>query len=288
MKNFKTFLISCLLLFVSFSTHAQTPSYWSLALVGDAGVTGSAIQNLRKSIAQQKVNQVVLLGDNLYSKSQDYPLVWDPWKQLGFNFFAVAIGNHGKEYKKEIAYFGMPAEFYTLTNNGVRFIVLNSDNVKKDKEQALFLDTTLNQATEKQIYLIYHHASVTVSDNHSWPEKAPFQNLVRPLIAKYHQKITALLNGHDHVASLLDVSGIPLIVSGATWETLPPKVINGNDGLFQVKTLWNYPGGSYWVRMNFANDGTRTCAQFIRVDRPEISLNVQLYPRGQRGVTNCN
>jgi len=283
----KKIIILSLVFSVLITTPLAQSAPWSVALVGDAGVRGQVIQNLRESIVQQKVNQVILLGDNLYKANETYPTVWNPWKQMGFNFFAVAIGNHNKGYPAEMKYFGLPSEFYTVVQNGVRFIVLNSDNVKTAREQALFLESTLQKATEKQIYLVYHHPSVTVTDFHNWEEKAPLQNLVRAILIKHKSKITALLNGHDHVASLLDVSGIPLIVSGASFEQRKPKVINANDGMFFVKTLWNYKGGFYWVRMDFDGQGQRTCAQFIRVDRPEISISVQLYPKPIRPVADC-
>lgn len=289
MKNLKNIFLLLFVFQLSAVSLAQTPNFWSLAVFGDAGVTTPPVQALRNSLISQQVNSLFLLGDNLYNtKTQSYSQVWSPWKTSGFNFFAVAIGNHNKSYNEELAFFAMPNEYYSFTENNVRFIILNSDNVRTAKEQAYFLEQTLLQAKEKQIYLAYHHPSVTLTDDHNWPERADFQKLVRPLIAKYQQKITAIFNGHDHIASLVEINGIPLIVSGATHESNRPKVINTNDGLFQIRTLWNYPGGYYWVRLNLATAGTKTCAQFIRVDRPEISLNVQLYPKTNGRVTNCN
>ena len=289
MKNLKNILLFIFVFQLGSFSYAQNSEFWSLAIFGDAGVMTAPVQALRNSIASQKVNEVFLLGDNLYNKkTETYPMVWSPWKSAGFHFFAVAIGNHNKSHNEEVAFFGMPAEFYSFVQKGVRFIILNSDNERSARQQASFLDQTLQQATEKQIYLAYHHPSVTLSDNHNWPERVEFQKLVRPLIVKYQNKITAIFNGHDHIASLVEVNGIPLIVSGATHEYGRPKVINTNDGLFQIRTLWNYSGGYYWVRLNLATAGTKTCAQFIRFDRPEVSLNVQLYPKTAGRVSNCN
>ncbi len=280
-------LLIAFLLQIGLASTALSQNFWSLALVGDAGVTKPEIQSLRSSILQQNVNQIVLLGDNIYDKSQTYPTIWNPWMTAGFNFLAVAIGNHNKGYQNEIAYFGMPAEAYSFVKNQIRFVVLNSDNVRTAREQASFLEKILSQSVEKQLYLIYHHPSVTVSDMHEWPERAGFQNLIRPLLIKYKQRITSVFNGHDHLATLIEINGLPVIVTGASYENRRARVLNYNDGLFQIKTLWNYSGGYYWVRLNFATDGSRTCAQFIRVDRPEISLNVQLYPKAARGLVSC-
>ena len=109
----------------------------------------------------------------------------------------------------------MPAEFYSrVLNDTARFIVLNSDNSANVKEQAAFLDKELQAA--QMIFVVFHHPSLTVAHNgHIWTEKKAFQQAVRPIFAKYRAKITALIVGHDHLASLHHFDDLPVVLSAA-------------------------------------------------------------------------
>src|SRR3989338_7515494 len=86
-------------------------SQMEFAIIGDAGARTEGSKLVRESIHNQKVNQLILPGDNLYHLT--YKEVWDPWISIGMQFAMVAIGNHTTGYEAEKKFFAMPEEFYT-------------------------------------------------------------------------------------------------------------------------------------------------------------------------------
>ncbi len=117
-----------LLLFVTLNVFASP-----LAIMGDAGEAGADLNALKRSVMREGISSIIMPGDNLYSGT--YASVWNDWKKSGLNFDIVAIGNHNDGYENEIAYFNMPAEYYSVKKDGARFIVLNSDNEENVAEQ---------------------------------------------------------------------------------------------------------------------------------------------------------
>ena len=158
---FKSILILFVFLTqVAFATTINN-DYFRMAVMGDAGLTGPDLDNLRSSIASEKINSLILPGDNLYFGR--YNWTWDQWKQQGFNFDVVAIGNHHGGYDKEISYFKMPGEYFAVVKNKARFLVLNSDNQDNVDQQISWLRNELANATEKLIFLVFHHHHISRS-----------------------------------------------------------------------------------------------------------------------------
>jgi len=227
---------------------SETPPF---ALIGDAGKWNDSAKSVRDSIRDEGVRHLVLPGDNLYEKKDGYAGVWDHWSRHDLLFSVVAIGNHHGGYPAEARFFGMPGEYYSRDVGHARFLVLNSDNVTTAQEQSGWLDRMLGEPWEGERFVVFHHPPVTLSDKHPWSEREAFHLAVLPVILSHRDRITALLVGHDHIASLHTVDGIPLVVSGAVMEMRDGERsdYDRDDGI-SVRTLWMYRKDPHWIRMD--------------------------------------
>ncbi len=263
-----------------FSQHSE------FAIIGDGGAITQASAMVRQSIHRANVQQLILPGDNLYDhKKTTYEKVWEPWTSLGMRFSMVAIGNHRDNYTKEMKFFSMPEEFYTYKIGTARFIVLNSDNEDRAMEQAEFLDKKLQETRSSYVFLIYHHPSYTVSTFHEWTEKKKFQLAIRPIIWKYRHKITAILVGHDHLASLIHFNDLPVILSGAVQEVRTDKMVAYTDTIDShngvvVQSSWYFDHEPYWAKLSVPDENARkdspAFVQFIRAQDSYIACTAQL------------
>jgi hypothetical protein len=257
----------------------------TFGVIADAGRRVPSTDRVRESMLFDQVQNLVLPGDNLYDEEHSYPAVWDAWAAAGFRFDIVALGNHHNGgYEPEMNFFAMPAEFYSRVSNGARFISLNSDNMKNVAQQADFLERSLSQATERAVFVVIHHPPYTVSTRHGWEERREFQLAVRPRIQKYKRKITAVLAGHDHIASLIMLDDLPMLVSGAAFEqfNVAPVSYKGDDGT-QVSTRWLYRGGAHWLRLDVDSVSGETWANFVNAD-----AKVETDPKAQLERVGCS
>lgn len=267
---------------------AAAPSVFGV--FGDAGVRTPDTDRVRRSLKKDEVTQLILAGDNLYDLDQSYDEVWGGWRNEGFTFPVVALGNHLRSYEEETRYFGLPGEFYSRRIPGARFIVLNSDNERNVPQQLDFLDRELEAAAGPGngfVFLVFHHPTFSVSERHGWKEKEAFQLGVRAALRKHSSKITAVIVGHDHIASLLDVDGIPLIVSGATFEQLPSAPRAYVDSGFRVETKWLYRGGSHWMRLDVDPAKDQAWINFVRADTGDVSCSAKISARPMKLNDNC-
>lgn len=273
-----------LLLTILWTLNLQAESF---ALVGDAGMVHKDSARVRDSIVKTGTKNVILLGDNNYDPKSSYEKIWDSWKHAGLNFKMVAIGNHSLSYAAELKYFGFEKEYYSLVDQKARFIVLNSDNDSSAKEQAAFLETELEKSKEKLVFLIFHHPPVSLTKRHPWQEKQAFHTPVRALINKYKTKISAILVGHDHVASLAEINEVPIVVSGATFDQGNPENTNTSDGLFNIKTHWTYRKDPHWAKLetNSANGSAKV--DFIHAKSGVAVCSAQIFPRPISLKENC-
>ena len=256
------------------------------AITADAGKTNANSVSTRASIKRAGVLDLILPGDNLYEST--YSEVWSPWTADGFRFSVTAIGNHGRSYAEEMQFFGMPSEFYAKQFEGiVRFIVLNSDNESTSSQQAAFLQNQLENATERFVFLVYHHPSYTLSHRHNWEEKRTFQLAIRPILANYRDKITAILVGHDHLALLAQFGDIPVIVSGAIWETRDDSPINNTQQGVAITTQWFYDRHPYWAKLSVPDHGNSTVVQYIRSSDDEVRCSASIVT-GQSATLSDN
>lgn len=252
---------------------------YTFAVLGDAGNWDKHTKEVRKSIRNSAdIHRLILPGDNLYELSKSYADVWSNW--AGFSFSAVAIGNHTLGYKEEAAFFRLPGEYYTrVWGEDLLLIVLNSDNEKNVEAQMAWLDETLKTASQQFIALVYHHPSYTVTSHHGWKEKERFQTTLRTILKRYSDKISLLINGHDHISTLVELDGrIPMLVSGASFESRPAEPVNykAEDGT-SVKTSWLYEDGSHWTRLDFNTEEGDIWMNFVnaKLDRVECSIRAK-------------
>jgi predicted phosphodiesterase len=269
------------LFFVCFEAFSST-----YAVIGDAGHWTDDARRVRSSLLKSKATTLILPGDNLYDTRLEYQQVWSHWTKLGFTFPVVALGNHNRSYVEEMEYFKMPAEFFATVIDETRFIVLNSDNTLTVREQASFLRTQLAAAKEKFVFLVYHHPPVTI--RHNWREKEAFHVLTRPIILEFEKKITAILVGHDHLASLVEMNGIPVVVSGAVFESFLTPARNYTDQGLTVSTKWVSRGGFYWTRMDVDHAREEVWINFVRSDVEEVSCSARISPRPFLLRNNCS
>lgn len=284
MFKFNLSLLALFFVLIAHSVH--TSAVTSFGLIGDGGAARPEITSLRDSMKFKGINQVLLLGDNLYDLKSTYEEVWNPWIKMGFRFPAVAIGNHNKGYQQEISFFRIPGEFYSYVIGQARFIVLNSDDESTGLKQAQFLEQTIVAAKEPQIFILVHHPYVTISDHHHWEERKGFQSPFRGVLKKYSQRLTAVFSGHDHLATAIDINGLPLLIDGTAFETFQGKNLNyrDRDG-FMVRSLWTYHGGFYWMKLTLAD--TESWVEYIRTDSSETSCSIRIFPRPYKVGTNC-
>lgn len=263
----KIMIISLLLL--SFPGFAQN----EFAIIGDAGRINKNSQMVMNSILFHGVNRLVMPGDNLYSST--YQKVWKSWQDHQFEFSVVAIGNHNAGYSTEINYFQMPGEFYKKSLGYADFLVLNSDNTKNISAQMEWLDKELQSTSSKNIFLVYHHPSYTISQAHTWTEKKAFQLELLKRLKKYRSKITALIVGHDHLASLIHFGDLPVILSGAVQEVRKDSPVNYVSNGTLIKTAWYFDHSPHWARLEVSSTGA--LVHFVKAQNNQVVCTVQLY-----------
>lgn len=266
MLKFSKFLIGIIFFwcFQSVATRVPNTDWNTLAVIGDAGIVKPSTQALRDLLYKNNLKQLVVLGDNMYNPFDTYENVWDSWKKLGLEFTVLTIGNHNSGYAKEVKYFNLPAENYYKEIGGALFIVLNSDNKSTGAAQIQWLDSVLGQSNYKMNFLVYHHPSVTLTDNHHWDERIEFQTGMRKILKKYPNKITAVMNGHDHAAGFFMVDNVPLIVNGASFEEKRFNDPLVKDFQFNVIKGWSSKGGLWWSKLDFNTTTNEAWIHYLR------------------------
>lgn len=278
MKRSSLFFATLLFSLLTFSSELK------FAVVGDAGLWNSNSQSLLASIVKFETKKMVMPGDNIYSGT--YEKAWTPWKNAGITFDVVAIGNHHLGYANEVKYFGMPGEYYAKSylNGEVLFLVLNSDNTKTVNEQMTWFESQLKSATAKQVYVVYHHPSLTIGE-HKWTEKKAFQIKIRSLFKTYRSKITAVIVGHDHVAALINFDNLPVIVSGSAQSPDKGSPVNNVQEGIQVKSQIYLSAQPYWVQQ-ITSGGNSAEFNFIRAKDNKV-LCKAVIQTGMRETHSC-
>ena len=241
-------------------------SAWSsqwMAIMGDAGLVGPELSALSDSITTEGITSLILPGDNLYVGT--YKGTWNQWKRSGFKFDVVAIGNHNGGYQKEINYFAMPGEYYSVEKNGARFLVLNSDNTQNVEQQFAWLEQEINQVKESLVFLVYHHPTFNSGTGHNWRVKENFQLHMRTFLKNHKKKITALLLGHEHISSFLSFGDIPAVVVGASCDTDKSSPVSYVEEGFEVNTRFLAPRTHHWAALEILDGAKEANIHFIRI-----------------------
>lgn len=195
--------------------------------------------------------------ESIDTKSSRFDVAaWRPWLDEGFQFPVVAIGNHNSGYRKEIQFFGLPGETYSYVIDGrARLIVLNSDNKKTVKQQMRFLEEELMASREAMNFIVYHHPTYTMTKDHTWTERREFQIAIRPLLKKYRSKLTAVILGHDHIATIGHYDDLPYLLSGAGQNMRKGYVRDDFQDGTHVRTEWVVGGFPVWMRLELESAG---------------------------------
>jgi hypothetical protein len=269
------------------TTSAEVFEY---GIVGDAGRLNARVHSVRTSLLKAQITHLIMPGDNLYDAEKSYDEVWAPWRNDGFAFDLVCIGNHTKTYADEIQYFQMPGEYFAKqVSANVKFLVLNSDNEKTAQEQAAWFERELLASNEKFLFVMFHHPSYTLNWLHWSSEKLEFQNLIRPLLIKYRQKLTALIVGHDHIATYSEFGGLPVILSGATHDVRWGWAMDYNHRGLPIRTKWYFDFQPYWVRLTIDDTADYAKVEYLRAKDNKVRFAADLVPGlGRRTDSDCS
>lgn len=282
MARFSLQLVVFLFVFFGFLAHAEKHQF---AILGDAGEFNKHNKRVFHSILQTDIRRLILLGDQLYNLKKTYPQVWDVWKTAGFEFEVVALGNHHSTYADEMAYFEMPGEYFAKSiSPDIKFLVLNSDNEETVEEQLKWFEQELITAQEKFVFVMFHHPNLTMHRTHKWKEKEEFQTGVRALFQQYRSKLTAVMVGHDHIASMMEFGDLPVILTGATQDIrfgFPPE---GTQAGIHITNHWYFDFHSYWVRLTVDDQASSAQVEFVRAKDSKVMYTTELTP-GQRLTT---
>jgi predicted phosphodiesterase len=253
------------------------------AVVGDAGDATKVVDKLRESVKKEKAFTLVMPGDNLYRGS--YAGVWDVWKKDGFAFESIAIGNHNGGYSKEIKYFGIPGEYYSVVKNGARFIVLNSNNTNNVDAQFKWLETEIAKSNESFVFLVYHHPTYTVSQSHKWSEKKQFQLKMRDFLKNHRDKITALLLGHDHMSEFALFGELPAVIAGSGREVRKERAVSYSENGLNIETKYLAPETQHWALLETDSSNGTATIHFIRV-KDQTRVCTAIFKDGKMTLRN--
>ncbi|WP_409478140.1 metallophosphoesterase family protein [Pseudobdellovibrio sp. HCB154] len=259
-------------------------------IIGDAGRWNSNAQMLLASMAEFNVKKLIMPGDNLYEGT--YEQQWGEWKNAGFSFDVIALGNHNETYQAEIKFFQMPGEYFSKTYafGEIQYLVLNSDNTSNVTKQMTWLKAQLKASTAKQIYLVYHHPTYKVGRYIPTEQKKNFQLKIRPLLKTYRHKITALIVGHEHITSLMHFDTLPVVISGCTQSPRDEVPLNNIQSGVRVRTAIHLDSEPFWVMQVTPQDITATDASeflFIRGRDSKVMCRATI-KTGQSATYRCD
>ena len=278
----KLSLLNCLLFF-SLTINAET-----FGVIGDAGYWNIHSKSVRDSMIKSDVKSLIMPGDNLYNTSLDYIDVWSPWLRKGFKFSVVSLGNHYSSIQEELDFFQMPNNYFYKDIGNVRFIILDSETLTKLDDQRNFLNEALASSDKNFNVVVYHHPMATISYRHGWKEREAFHLKISPVLKKWSAKINLIINGHDHIASLFTYDELPVLVSGAVFETRPaPAFSYQRDSGEFVHTSWVNSEGFYWIRLDFDVESNWIWINFVRTDKEEVSCSILLKDKNIYRKRNC-
>jgi 3',5'-cyclic AMP phosphodiesterase CpdA len=145
----------------------------------------------------------------------------------------LALGNHDVHGSGDVARtraclevahrsptWRMPARHYTVDMGRARFIVIDSNLVKRDyggfslDDEVAFVAQAAAACAEKVCFLVGHHPPVTAG-NHADDATPAYVARLERLLAAGGGRIRAYLAGHDHdLQHLSSAAGLDVLVSG--------------------------------------------------------------------------
>ena len=177
----------------------------SFAVVGDFGSGSSKEWSVARRMCKYRrkhpFNLVITTGDNVYdsgSPDRFESAFFDPFECLlnaGVRFKA-ALGNHdvltnGGQPELDEPLFGLPSRNYVERRHGVRFVIANSNRLKRR-----WLGRALRaRAGDRWTIAVFHHPVFSPGTGHG--STSGF----RPGLPRLFRRrgVDLVLNGHDHV-----------------------------------------------------------------------------------------
>ncbi|MBF0362535.1 MAG: metallophosphoesterase [Oligoflexia bacterium] len=269
------FLLS--FLFFSFvNTNSVFAKVYSFGITSDGGQYTSNLTFLKKSFLELNTKDLILVGDSAPRDNESTRATLEEiWGQFmnDFNFTAAVVGNHNKGYQREMDFFKMPGDYYSVRPiNDLLVIGLNSDerNNQRVTEEINFLQNQLANASEKMIIIIFHNPPANVAPNHNWTEKKEFVTKVVALLKRYKGKISAVIAGHVHIATFVDIDGIPLFISPSPVQPRDARYFDSYDNQLkmQVTNKWVYKNqrNRYWLKLDVNTDDNSMKFDYINID----------------------
>lgn len=202
-------------------TGEPEPEPFSFAVIGDFGTGDENQQAVADRMCSWRDNHgfdlVFTTGDNIYpdgdpSRFEDE--FYEPYDCLlsnGVSFHAV-LGNHDVKTDNgrpeiEDEGFGMPERNYVVQTGGVRFVMIDSNNVNMD----FLRRATPTEEGDDWTIVSMHHPVYSPGDGHG--SEPGF----RPRLPRLFRKrgVDLVLQGHDHIyAATKSLKGIRYVVTG--------------------------------------------------------------------------
>src|SRR5690606_13497347 len=111
---------------------------------------------------------------------------------------------------------------------------------------------------------------------HPWQERYEFQVRVRPILFRYRDRISAILNGHDHVAGAFSFDSMPVLLSGAVKEVLPFVPVNRVEEKIRVKTEWIFRPTPTWLRLSVTDFSEDSVAEYVDAATSRVMCSVRI------------
>jgi predicted phosphodiesterase len=213
---------------------SEEPAELSFAVVGDFGTGDEVQQGVADRMCSWRANHafdlVFTTGDNVYPDGHPdrfESAFYDPYECLtddGVAFHAV-LGNHDAQTDDgrpeiEDERFGMSGRNYVVRTDGVRFVMMDSNDVNMD-----FLRRATRAAEgDRWTIVSMHHPVYSPGDGHG--SEPGF----RPKLPRLFRKrgVDLVLQGHDHLYAVTKpLRGIRYVVTGG-----------GGAGLYGCTDKW--------------------------------------------------
>ena len=203
---------------------ADDPPELRLVIAGDVGDSGHRVAATGAAMArlagEDGFDMLLLLGDNVYPAGDPAELpatVFEPFAGVldhGTELLAI-LGNHDVSHgDAQLAALGMPGHWWSVQQDDVLIIGLDS-NRPRDPAQLAWLDDTLASTNATWKIVALHHP----------PYSAGYQGSsqdVRDAFVPIFQRhgVQLVLSGHDHdYQRSIELDGVTYIVTGAAAGT---------------------------------------------------------------------
>lgn len=204
-----------------------------IALVGDWGGGNDAAKAVAEQIKARQPNHVIHLGDVYYAGTEKevkdrFLTYWKFWTTPAVRGRSFALNSNHEMYSGGYAYFNVtlpefqqPASYFSLGNQNVRFIGLDTGYVDHDlnKEQVDWLEAQLKEGPAKTILLSHHQLFSAFEEAGERLEAR-----LKPFLDA--KKIYAWFWGHEHLCIVYDLyKGIRgrCVGNGCFPYALPPE-----------------------------------------------------------------